>query len=341
MPGIDNFTSNRGTFGFATNPQVVDLPRGVNIFRIRARLTAAVTVAGGAADGALVTEGIQRFLSRIRVVHDGTELVQPIDGRQLYQLNARNNAEVVAAVNLAAPGVQAATPVSVDIVIPFAADYLVNPIDTVLPGTLPVRQELAVYFEFNQAATNAASGAGTGSFVTGGDRTVTLTGVSVVWEVDYSTTLYKPLWLRRIITRTTEQITAANANLPMSIVAADAFDGVLFRYLNNVNQDAQAAGIANLTFQGGGGSVRYLDNTDFVMMQRKDLGLFPGVATIGNAGTAFWRAADQGKLGSVVVPRTMPDPRFLFNAAAPTVAPGFVQATFMSLFKLPGVTRDL
>lgn len=341
MPGIDNYTTNVGTFGFAQAPQRVELPRGVNIFRIRARLTANVTVAGGAADGALVTEGIQRFLSRVRVTHDGTELVQPVDGRQLFQINARVNAQVTAAANLAIPGVQAATPVAAEFTIPFAADYLANPIDTCLPGILPVRQELALFFEFAQGRSNAASDLGTGAFIAGGDRVVTFTNIALVWEVDYSTTLYRPLYIRRIITRTTEQFAAANANLPMAITAADDFDAVLFRYLQNVNQDVQAGGLINVTFQGGGGSVRYLDNINVVMAQRKDAGMFPGAITAVQIGTLFWRAVDQGKLGSVVTPRKMPDPRFLFNVAAPGVAPGFVQATFMSLTKVPGVTRDL
>jgi hypothetical protein len=337
---IDRFVSRLNTFGFAAAEQSQELPQGVNIHAIRGRLTCTVTVAGGAADGALITEGIQRLLARVRVNHDGVDFVQPVDGRQLSQIHARSVAAMVAPVNLAIPGVQAATPVAFDFTIPFSHDYLVAPIDTCLPGTLPVKQNLTLFFAFNQATNaGAGSGLGSGAFVFGGDRAVTLGAVALTFEAVYSVTRVAPWAIGGIRTLTTVQIAAANNLLPLSVRGFDPFDGVLFRYLQNVDQDVQE-GFNFVDFQAGSGAVSYWRNRTGIMMQREDLGLFPAAAAAGQVGTIFARIADNGRLSSAVVPREMPDPNFVFDVAAPGVAPGFVQGTFLTLIKRPGITRD-
>lgn len=340
MPGIDKFKTRRLTLGYQQAAQRVDLPTGVNIHAIRMRLSAIVTVAGGAADGVLQTEGIQRFLRNVRVEHDGADLVPNISGRQLAQIYARNVGQITAPGNLAIPGVQAGTPVFATFLIPFSRQYNVKPIDTCLPGILPVTQTLAAFVEFDATVSNAASDLGTGALIIGGDRTVTLANVSLVIEITYSTTLFHPLYIGTIRTFTTTQFAAADTELPLNVRGLDPFDAVLFRMFQGANQDAQA-GFNFLTFEGSNGAVQYLRDLDTLMVAEEDLNLFPGAINAGQVGTLFLRMADEGRLSSAVVPRTMPDPRFLFNVDAPTGPPGVVQGTFMTLMKRPGVTRDL
>jgi hypothetical protein len=299
-----------------------------------------VNIAGGAVNGTVVPEGIQRFLSRIRLAWDGVDIVQPIDGRILHQLTARSRAEITAATVLASGAVQV-TPVAFDFVIPLAARWLAQPILTAIPGTLPVTQELALYVEFDQSVNaGAGSGAGSGAFIAGGDRAVTITNVALTLEQWYSTGVIVPWGLPKINVRTTEQFTAANTELNLLIERQDPYHAVLLRMFEGADQEAQD-GFNFVSLIAGGGSVRYMDRADALMLQREDAGLFPAALTAVQPGTIFLRHADNGLLGSIVVPAALPDPRYVFDVDAPVANPGVIQATFIGVTQVPGITAGL
>jgi hypothetical protein len=335
---INRFAKNLVTFGFSQATQRVDILRQVNTHAIRLRLSATVTIAGGADDGTVVTEGIQRFLSRVRVAHDGPDIVQPLSGRVLSQLLARSVAQIIAPSALASAVAQV-TILTCDFVIPFARNWMGDPVKyCVLPGTLPVRQELALYVDFDQSVANAASAGnfGTGAFVTGGTDVVTLSAVSLTVEQIYSRGLVVPQFLPRIEVRSTEQFSAANAQLTLALSQqANPYDSVLFSYLQDAAQDVQD-GFNFVTLEAG--STAYLDRVDAVMLQREDLGLFPAAERAGQVGRIFIRHADNGRWGSVVEPARMPDARYTFDVDAPAGNPGVIQAVFLAGVKLNGIT---
>jgi hypothetical protein len=338
MAGLNLYRARITTLGYQQNVQRVDLPRDVNLHAIYGRLTAQIDIAaGGGNDGTLLDEGVQRFISAMRVSHDGVNRVVPIDGRIAYQLLARSAGEVAAAANLAGAGVQAATAVAFDFIIPFARPWLAQPILTCLPGTLRVNQELALYVNFAAARTNSTDSLGSGAFITGGDRVITISNVELTLEAEYSTGIVAPWYLPQIDVRETAQISAANALLPLDMTGADPYDSILFTFLEGANAARQDA-FNFLTFQSSAGNVQYYRDVNALMLQRRDLGLFPAVVNAQQTGRIFIRHADNGLLGSVVVPQAMPQPQYIFNVDAPTGAPGVVQAVVMSLKKLPGIT---
>lgn len=337
MAGINSFIKRLGTFGFQAAPTRVELLKNVNTHEIRGRLTATVTIAGGNNDITLVAEGIQRLLSRLRLVHDGVEVVQPVTGRILYQLGARSVAALTAATNLTV-NTAGAVNVAMDFIIPLAWKGLSDPILTCLPGTLPVEQELALYFEFEQGAANAIAGttAGSGAFGTGGTDSMAVTNVALTLEQEYSSGLVVPWYLPRIQVKSTVQYAAANAELVLDVNQRDPYWAVLFSQLQGALQNAQD-GINFVTFEAG--AVRYIDREDGVMLQRRDQAMFPAAVTAIQTGRYFIRHADNGRLGSAVVPAELPDPRYTFDVDAPTGAPGVIQAVFLAGVKRPGITR--
>lgn len=327
-----------GPFPYSQQPTRVDLNAGVNIHSFVGRLTALVTIAGGAASGTVNTESTQRLIRSIRIMHDGEERVQRISGRDLWQLTGRNRAFVPAPVVLANGNVQANTPISFDFELAIAYPQLAQPALVFWPGYMPVRQELAMYIEFETGITFTGSSPGSAALITGGDRVVTISSFNLdIWQ-QYSTGLYRPDYLARISVRDSDQFLAANPNLPLRLTGARRFIGSLFRSEEGALQDAITR-INRLTFQAAGGSLNYWNLLPFAQLQAQDSGLFPASVDVGQAGTYFAYFTDNGLLGGAVDPRPLSDPRFVFDVAAPASNPGFIHSVFLELDTMPGVTN--
>jgi hypothetical protein len=337
---LNTFFQPLGTFTLQQAPQRIELLKRVNLHAIHGRVNATIDIAaGGGADGTLVTEGVQRLVQSLRVRLDGDDIVQGLTGRDLYHMLPFARASVVAATNLAAVGIQT-TAIVFDFVLFFARPYLAQPILTVLPGSIIPQQELALYLQWDNAANaGAGSVAGTGVITTGGTRLCTWTVLPTISLVqEYSTAFVRPWFVPRITVRTTEQVNAANTQLPLILTDARPFDAVIHRWLENPASDG-ANSITDLSLLAGGGALRFWDSVPTNVFYRYIQGAFPGAATTGQAGIIHARVADNGLLGNAIDPRRLTDPRFSFNVAAPAVNPGFVRSIFFELQAMPGITQ--
>lgn len=328
-----------GEFGYQRQPIRVDLVQGVNVHAIVGRLTATVDIAaGGGNSGTVITEGVQRLIQSLRIRHDGDDRVGLVSGRQLYQLTRCARWDVVAATNLATGDVQT-TNIAFDFEIPIESPWLDDPVMTVWPAKLPVRQELAAYIQF-ATDTNAGAGSdlGTGVLVDGGDRVITFTDFNLELVQVYSTGEIMPWYLARWTPDVTRTFDAATNQLPYLLAGGRRIQLSLFRFLSDDFQDATQALCNNLSLVSGMGALRYLDQLDFVMAQRFDLGDFPAAATIGQNGTLVHLLCDNGWLGSALDPRPLNQPQYQFNVNTPANPPGIVDILLGELDVYPGYT---
>lgn len=330
-----------GVFAFQANPQRVDLLPGVNTHGIMGRITATVTIAGGAVDLTVISEGVQRLIRSLRIRHDGDDRVGLLSGRQLYHITARARKEITAAVNLAGGGVQAGTAISFDFYLPIALPWLREPILTCWPGNMPVRQELAIYVQWETSTgPGAGSAAGSGALVTApGDRVVTFpTGPTLELVQVYSTGQVQPWYLARWTPDQTQQILAANAQLPYLLAGNRRITAALFRDLEGPTQTA-VNNISTISLVSGMGALRYTDNLNFTMAQRDDAGDFPAAEEAVQTGTYFDLFTDDGWLGSALDPRPLSQPQYQFNCLVPTTSPGVIDVVLSELDVYPGITQ--
>jgi hypothetical protein len=329
---IQTFKQNLGPVADQSAPFRLDLLRGVNFHSLVGRVTASVEISGGSSSGTPVAEGVQRLIRAIRINHDGRDRIERLDGRQLYKLTSRTRYTITQAVQVTS-GDAATYPVSFDFVIPIAQPWTQRPIETAWPGNLPVRTQLAAWIEFLPVADRGAA------LISGGDRTISVDDLQVqVWQ-EYSTGVLPegPYALTEILTDYTTQFSAANSNLPLLIDNNKPISFALLRALDGATQEA-AAIVNTLSLESGFGATNYFKDLDFTMLQREEAGAFPAVEESGQVGEIGVNFCQNGMLSLALDPRTLNDPRWVFDVDAPS-NPGVVQATYVQLASLPGVTR--
>lgn len=330
-----------GVFGFQPQPIRVPLPQGVNIHAIEGRLTGRVDIVGGAVSGTLRTEGVERLIRSFRIRHDGDDRVGLLNGRQLAQFGVSSRLSIEPPVNLPGAGIAADQPVNFDFVLPIALPWLAQPALTAWPWNMPVRTELAIFFEWETAAAGGASQAGTGALISGGDRAVTFDqGPLLELTLVYSTGKIKPWYLTRYTPRQTEQFSAANAQLPFLLNGNRRIAAQLVRALNGADQD-KAELVTDASLLVSSGALRYFDRVNYTMLQRVYQGQFPAIDDLVAAerlGQWFHSFSSSGLLGTVLDPRPLANPEWQFNVAAP-VNPGVLDIVLVELDVLPGVTQ--
>jgi len=117
--GVIPFTAN----GIAR----LDLPRNHVFKGMLLRLTGAMTVAGGATNGTLASEQPQCLVKLARVIRNGSEVLQALDGGTLFALARINSDGDPQRVPLTTAAVGAAQAFSVDIPIDFASWRMATP----------------------------------------------------------------------------------------------------------------------------------------------------------------------------------------------------------------------
>jgi len=321
---------------YARNVQTVDLIRGVYLERLQCRVRGVVTVAGGAADGVLLTEGVARLIRSITVKWDAFDLVQRISGRDLYAITKRSVKRAPSGSAMTSPGVQAATELDLTFWVNFARPWLVNPFETVLPP-LPVTSQFKIYVEWETDAANGSSDAGTGALISGGDRAVTWDEEPTLHILQVAALNGKTPWYIPVMSSfDSEQFSAANSRLLHQLVNDRAFDSVLFSVRQGATQ-APAPLLNTLTFQSSG--TRYLNAVDAAALHEDEQYNYPAVGDGGDdVGYYFHSFADGGWLSNVVDPGALVAPRFLFDLDAPSSAPGTVHMVFNELITIPELT---
>lgn len=162
-------------------------------------IRAQVDVSGGTTDGTLVREGHLRLVSNLKFI-DGKDTPVDVQPRRMIQFARRRGMQVSSGVGLAAPGVQAATQIRQQIVIPFSDWWSRNPAEVFLK----LKSEEEAYVQVEWAGAAAADLAA--ALITGGDRTVAVTNAAVDVMLVHDPLLWlqvAPLWLPRF--KTSEQ----------------------------------------------------------------------------------------------------------------------------------------
>lgn len=332
---LNNYRVALPAFPFQAQEDSEELLHGVYMKGLEFRLNAEVTVAGGAGDGVLLAEGVQRLIRRIRVIWDGVTLVD-VDGRGAVQISRHVTAQNIAPTALAIPGIQAATPIEVIFRLPFERQYLARPFETVLPP-LTVRQQLRLYIDWEPAANvGVGSDPGTGALIFGGDRAVTFNvQPNLTVTQIYATKGKMPWYLPGISSFDAEAFAAANPRLEATVRSSLRFDMAMIRTVQGANAEPQDA--INTASLLAGGGVRFIDTIPLADLRAEERFQFPGVNTNqpGYVSTLF---ADGGLLGNVLNPNSLSNPRWEFDLAAPTAAPGQLRIYTMDLLAVPGVT---
>ena len=338
---LGSLYANVGPALYNGQPQRVDLNPGVNIHALILRLTATVTVAGGTTSGTLLTEGVQRLINAVRIRHDGDDRVSRISGRALARITRRTRMYVRPAQQLADPDAQAATVLSADLVIPIAQPWLAQPALTAWPGSMRVRQELALYVEWNTAvAGTGASDAGTGALISGGDRAVTWDEEPQLQVVQqYSLGALVPWYLTRISAgNVTQGFAAATASLPFRLDGAKKITAILHRALSGTAFTPDAF-VNTMSLEAAGGSNELWDRIDYDgILEGIDQGSFPAAGDDPLDGELFSVFTDNGLLSTYLDPTAYTNPRIVYDVAAPASGTGYVDLTIFELDELAGVT---
>lgn len=314
-----------------------DLTRKVNLHELRMRVTGTLTVAGGAADGALVEDGVARLIESVICEHDGNKFVEAIGGRDLLYLGRRLYPQVVAVSGPAIPGVQAGTALRCDLIVPFSWKNTANPYD-VFYAAQDVQQALKFYLQFATSKTTAASSAGSGVIITGGDRTVTLANVQCVVTEVFSISGKKPQYIPILRATQSDQFAAANTELPFRLTTRRRVMAHLLQMRQGATQATQE-GINTITLKANG--VFPIETMDFDDLKAEERNNFPAVPST-ELGTVFLNYAENGKLGTALDPKSLgTDPQFLFDVDAPTGAPGSVRVVSWELEVRDGVTEQV
>lgn len=325
---------------FQAAPVKENLPRAVYIKDLQCRLTGTLDVGqttAGTTDGTLMTEPIARLISSMRVWWDGIDLIHPISGRDIAALGRRLTLQPLTGSAIASAATQAATAFELNFVVPFARAYNADPFETALPP-LQVRRGFHIEVQWEQGLANAIAGtnAGSGAIITGGDRSVEISDVQLEVVARIARNGGTPWFLPQISVYETEQFSAANTRLGLSLEAVDPFDAVLLRVLDGGNLDP-SNDLQYVTFKSK--STRIIDNVAFQTLRAIEEQTFGGVADANELGSLFIQLNDGGKLGNVVNPAELTLPEFEFNVEAPAVGPAVVRAIVMELLTVPGVTR--
>lgn len=334
---LNTFMEPLPTFAFQAAAKKADLPESLYIDHIMCVITGTLDVANGAADGTLQTEPIARLIDRLTVKWDGFDLVGPISGRDIAAISRRVQAQTLSTDDITSAGVQAGTEFKLPFIIPFSRQYLADPFNTVLPP-LQVNNEFVLEIKWAQdkSNSNAATTAGSGAIIAGGDRDVVLSDVQLEATTSVARNGAAPWYLPVISAYETEQFSAANPRLVLDMRSPRPFDGVLFRTLEDAAQDP-ANLISDLTFKSS--QVRILDNVGINTLRAGEERIFPGVQAASEVGSNFVLFAGGGKLGNAVIPAELSNPEFNFNVAAPSANPGFIRAVVMELYSVEGVTQ--
>jgi hypothetical protein len=140
------FHRSLGVIPFVANTVArFELPRNHVYKSVRLKLTGTFTVVDGGADGVLSAEQPQNLITLARIIRNGSEILQALDGGSLFAVAQINSDGDPIRTPLAIPGAQVATAFEVDIPIDFASWRTVNPAITMLRsvGTSSLDLELA------------------------------------------------------------------------------------------------------------------------------------------------------------------------------------------------------
>lgn len=322
------------TFGYRQEEQNVDILRGVYTQGFLLRMTGTLDVAGGTTDGTVLSENVARLLTTFRNVWDGLDISPPdMNGRFLAALTNRSFSQPPRVTNVESAAI-GSTDFSAEWYFPLARPWLGDPFNTVMPP-LPVGKQLRIYVRMETGASNPSSDPGTGAFIAGGDRTVTLSNVRFTITQQYAEKGVAPMFLPIYAVETSRSWGASLSNLEFELNGENRFDSLLLQQTFGAN--AETADLVNLvSFLSG--SKRWLNEMEYEQLKAEDYRKFPAIP-VPDKGYLMIPFADGGKLGNAVDPVELHNPRMIFDASAPSSGEAVIRVLQSELVTVPEITR--
>ena len=330
--GMINVIREPVSINFGAVQQRGDLAQGIFLEKLQIVINAVVNIAGGAANGTIVTDGVARLIRRLTVRWDNETIVD-ISGRDLLTLTRASSKAAVTGTQLASAAVGSEN-ISLTLILPFARPWLINPFETVLPP-LRVNNMFAVLVDWEQGISGGAgSEAGSAAIITGGDRVVTFSTDPTITITQYGAQRGKAPWfLPYYSSFDTDQFSAANPRLQFRLQDARRFDSVFISPRQGaLASDADLLNFLTLSAQG----VNFMNGIraeDLRSDQRQQF------AASGTDLNFYLLLSEGGWLGNSVEPTQMVKPLFTFDVDAPGSAPGVVHLLFSELVTHPQWTQ--
>jgi hypothetical protein len=225
----------------------IEILRGVKTHALLFRLTAQVTIAGGAG-GTVNAEGVQRLINRVKIIENGETTIE-VEGRMLGYLTGRAQRQA-ANINQLSSAANGTYQLSADFVIDFASIYGADPSETCYVernSNVPTMIE----FEFNAAQASLISGTG-----------LTLDSFSIVpTQMFDPVSKVMPFFLPRIKLVTSDAVTGSVSQFPVFLYpeAGARIESVI---LHSVTDNVTNANVLNGTVTLRGDKFRYVDRVD-------------------------------------------------------------------------------
>lgn len=313
------------TFSAASETQEVELTHSVNHHALALVITADVDISGGASDGTVVDGGVADIVESVSVNHDGIDIVQPIPGKDLLIDGRLTTPRAPLYDGLAGGGIQT-TSVAAVLPINFSPAFLANPYEVFLPAQ-EVNQQLRMYIKVRESAAAATA------LISGGDRTVAVTNISVKVVEVFSVSSLRPWYIPVLTVGFTESFTTALTDHAYRFRSPNRIVSQIFQYREADGSVADK--INSATLRSGLQTWDRALPFDFLKSEQQS---FFGGTPDPDPGTLHYLYADNGKLGTVLEPRYMgSDPRFEFDVSAP-VSSGRLRHITRELIVKPGIT---
>lgn len=291
------------------------------IFDIRA----VVTIAGGAADGAVLAESVQNLINYIRI-YEGGEPIFEISGRALFQLTERESAKALSGVVLASGGIGGPFTLRQQLRLRFAHPLAVNPLETALR---PIDPDGEFYLEVEWAPDRKLA-----MVTAANDRTFTFASTVLRVQQVHDPVAYaavKPLFLPRM-RRLDQVVAAASSDLELALKSTRHIRAILLHQISDlvstdlVSRFNLADDARNYENQAYAETHHEMEQSDF------------GGAT-DQAGYLFFNFQRNGRLGNIWSPGQGAHPKFTLTVTHPGTT-DLVRAYVFELLKVPGITAD-
>lgn len=315
----------------AVAKQRADLVKAAGTFRLRFRLTGAVTIAGGTGVGAVNAESLERLINWIRILEGGKPTIE-IDPRaavQMYNIEHEHPAKRTTLANVAN---QVATAIELDYELAFSSRLLANPYEVLYVPQFQADGSKKFQVEVEWAPDIKAA------MSTGNDGTWTqptaiqLTVEQIFDDLSNVAPIYVPR-LRRI---ETGNIAGVQQRLGLDLQMNARSRGLLIHTLSDGITDG---GVITGNFELAGADV-YYKRTDPQNIILDCAGLHPAFADT-TVGYYFVPFAQNGRLGNLFDPSQDPQLKAYFDVNKGTGTIGVVRVYDFQLVGLPGTTRVL
>lgn len=303
----------------------IEILRGVKTHRINLRLTADITIVG-AGGGAVQPEGMQRLLTRVRVLENGQPIAD-LSGLQLAYITSRSQYQAANIGALANANAQANTIIRADLTIPFANPWGGDPSETCYIER-DSRFPVTVEFTFTNDPQLA--------LITGTGLTLNSLSVASVQVYDPNSKVM-PFFIPRYRRISSNGFTGVVNQFPIFLYP-ETGHRVAAVVAVGLRDGASSATLVtgNVTLRGD--RVRYVDTTDFRTVldeiRKRSTAIVPSAAYLDLDARAY------GKLSEMYL--TSQDDNFRLELdVTGGGASNFFDVLMCEMAAIPGFTRDL